>query len=165
MTSAIQTDVWKQASQTDILQCLALLAVLPARPSDNPEADKGAMYVALEGVTRYGLHEATRVILKGGLGHTFFPTPVELRQRCDSAMSWHERERDRIRRRQLQTDENRRFDEVNAKRSAEAIARQQQAYATFCAGYAAKKAAERIHLDPELVAKVPNAPSTFKRPA
>lgn len=142
-----------------------MLAGLPSRAPDDEGAHKAAYFLALEGVTRYGLQEAVRVILKGGLGHTFFPTPVELRLKCDSAMAWHQREHQRIQQRQTQTEENRQFVQTVSQRTPEGIARQQQAYRTFCAGYAEKKAAERIVLDPELVALVPDAPSTFKRQA
>lgn len=126
--------------------------------------EKAAYYIALEGVTRHSLTEAVKFILRGALGHTFFPSPVELRQQCDASMSWHVRERDRIRNRQQQTEENRKFAQIDAKRTPEAVARQQAAYAAFCAGYAASKPVQqRVFLDPELVAQVPDAPTPFKR--
>lgn len=78
------------------MKALILLAALPAREADSVSIDKAAYYLALEGTTRYGLNEAVKAILKGVLGHSFFPSPVEIRQQCDKAMSWHERERVRI---------------------------------------------------------------------
>jgi hypothetical protein len=140
-----------------------LLAALPARAADDVAVDKGAYYIALEGVTRYGLQEAARVILKGGLGHTFFPTPVELRQKCDSAMSWHQRERERHHRVIRQTEENAAFNRSDALKTQEARRRVTEVYAEFCAGYDATKPVDRIWLDPELVAQIPDAPTTFKR--
>jgi len=56
--------------------------------------------VALEGVTRHGLAEAVRFILRGALGHGFMPSPPELRIQCDKAMQWHHDEAERIRRRE-----------------------------------------------------------------
>lgn len=97
---AHQIDVWKPASQEDQIKALILLGALPARAADDVSVDKAAYYLALEGVTRYGLSEAVKAILQGKLGHAFFPSPPELRLQCDAAMEWHEREADRIRRRE-----------------------------------------------------------------
>ena len=38
-----------------------------------------------------------------------------------------------------------------------------EVYAEFCAGYDSTKPIERIWLDPELVAQVPDAGTAFKR--
>ncbi len=56
--------------------------------------------MALEGVTRHGLAEAVRFILRGALGHGFMPSPPELRLQCDKAMQWHIEEAERIRHRE-----------------------------------------------------------------
>jgi hypothetical protein len=89
-------DVWAPASETDQLQALILLGALPAREADSSGVDKAAYYLALEGATKHGLYEAAKAILKGSLGHAFFPNPVELRQQCDKAMFWHVRMRERV---------------------------------------------------------------------
>jgi hypothetical protein len=91
-------DVWAKANEGNILQALALLAALPSRQADDAALDKETFFIALEGVTRHGLIEATKAILRGELGHAFFPSPPELRMQCDKGMEWHERMRDRIRR-------------------------------------------------------------------
>jgi hypothetical protein len=68
------------STQTDILQALGLLASLPSRSS---EFSNQAYFVALDGVTRKHLFRATERILKGALGHAFFPSPPEFRLLCD----------------------------------------------------------------------------------
>ena len=93
-------DVWTKAKEEHILQALVMLGSLPTRQSDSADLDRAAYHIALDGVTRYGLSEAVKFILRGSLKHTFFPSPVELRQQCDKAMEWPEREAERIRRRE-----------------------------------------------------------------
>lgn len=160
-----QIDVWSPASQEDKIKALVLLAGLPAREAGDAQVDKAAYYIALDGVTRHGLGEAVKFILKGALGHTFFPSPVEIRLQCDKAMEWHDRERARI-----AHQERLRAERIGdwPEPSPEAKARVARAYAAFCDGYKSTKAAEDgPKLDPELVAKVPDGPSTsdtFKRP-
>jgi hypothetical protein len=140
------------------------LAVLPSRASDNADVDKGAYYEGLKGVTWHGISEATRGILRGSLRHTFFPTPVELRQQHDAVMTWHLQERRRTENLQRQAQERRRIDEIHAQRTPESLARVDATYKAFCAGRADnKKPVERVYLDPELVAQVPDAPKSFKR--
>lgn len=132
--------------------------------------------VALEGVTRYGLREAVRSILKGGLNHAFFPSPPELRIQCDKAMEWPERQRER----QIRQDrymQERRENNAVVQRTPEAIARQQAAYRKFLAGYEVEKneaeEAERAEirarygLTDEAVSALPDQllPSNFKRVA
>lgn len=90
------TDVWAPATQQDQIACLALLAGLPAREADGDAVDKAAYYLALEGVTKFGLREAVKAILQGKHGHGFFPSPPELRMQCDAAMEHHVRMRERI---------------------------------------------------------------------
>lgn len=69
---------------------------MPAREADSSGVDKAAYYLALDGVTKHGLFEASKAILRGALDHAFFPNPVELRKQCDKAMEHHVRMRDRI---------------------------------------------------------------------
>lgn len=85
--------------------------------------DSAAYVVALKGATFYGLKEAVTAILQGALGHTFFPSPVELRQQCDKAMSWHDRERKRIAAREENARENAEFERAQAAKTPEAKAR------------------------------------------
>lgn len=126
--------------------------------------DRRMYFVALEGVTRYALGEAVKAIIRGALGHTFFPSPVELRQQCDKAMEPHVRQAQRVRMSEQQARENAEFDRVRAQRTPEAIARQQEAYRRFCQGYEAEKSPAYIPLlDPDLVAKIPDAPTPFKQ--
>jgi len=90
-------DVWKPATDTDKLKALASLGGLPSRQTSSAEFDQATFFVALDGVTRYGLAEAVKAILQNALGHAFFPSPPELRGQCDKAMQWHEDEARRIR--------------------------------------------------------------------
>jgi hypothetical protein len=106
-----------------IIQALASLAGLPSRQADDAALDQQMYLVALESVTRYALSEAVKSIIRGGLGHTFFPSPVELRLACDRAQ---QPVRD-MQRRITMTEENRRdreeFDRINAGKTAESRAR------------------------------------------
>ena len=43
-------------------------------------------YVALEGVSRFAIQTASKAIMRGALGHAFFPSPPELRMQCDEVM-------------------------------------------------------------------------------
>ena len=96
----IRQDVWTPATEADKAAALVSLAGLPSRQTSSAELDRAAFYVALEGVTRHGLAEAVRFILRGALGHGFMPSPPELRIQCDKAMQWHHDEAERIRRRE-----------------------------------------------------------------
>ena len=148
------------------MQALASLAGLPSRQADDAELDRKMYHVALEGVSRYALNEAVKAIIRGGLGHTFFPSPVEFRQQCEKAIEPHIRQAERIRRREEQARDNAEFERVIASRTPEAIARQQAAYQRYCEQYKASRpvtAEPAVVLDPEEVAKLPDAPATFKR--
>jgi len=90
-------DVWTLATDGDKLKALALLGDLPSRQTSSAELQQATFFVALEGVTRYGLNEAVKAILQNALGHAFFPSPPELRGQVDKAMKWHEDELRRIR--------------------------------------------------------------------
>ena len=97
---AQRTDVWTPATDGDKLKALALLGALPARQALSPDVEDASFLIALDGVTKHGLEEAVKFILRGSLKHAFFPNPAELRQECDKAMEWPEREAERIRRRE-----------------------------------------------------------------
>jgi len=147
---------------------------LPARESANQQIEKAAYYIALEGVTRFGLAEAVRSILKGSLGHAFFPSPPELRMQCDKAMEWPQRERERQLREERYVRERRENNTIT-QRSPEAIARQQAAYRKFCEGYQSERneaeEAERAEIrarygiTDESLASIPDqpVPSNFKK--
>ena len=121
--------------------------------------DRASYYVALEDVTRHGLSEAVRAILRGALGHAFFPSPPELRIQCDKAMEWHERERDRIRRR----EESAKGLGRPVEHSEESKARVAKLYAEFCASYEKREDRFTAVLDPDLVAQVPDNPKSLAR--
>lgn len=126
--------------------------------------DRRMYHIALAGVTRYALNEAVKAILRNKLGHTFFPTPVELRRLCDEAMEPHIRQEQRVRLTEQQARENAEFERVRAQRTPNAVARQQAAYRQFCERYEADRDHPHVPaLDPELVAKIPDAPSTFTK--
>lgn len=61
---------------------------------------EASYFLALEGVTRYGLSTAVKAILQNALGHAFFPSPPELRGQCDKAMQPHKEAREREYRRE-----------------------------------------------------------------
>ena len=160
-------DTTRLASETDKLQALASLATLPAPRSFSEEQDEindKAMMDALGGVTRYALGEAVRSILRGALGHTFFPSPVELRRLCDEAQRPHSDYQRRVRITEEQQRERDEFNRIQASKTPEALARSRALWEQARARLAPDKEPEpRLTLDPELVAKVPDAPSTFKR--
>lgn len=79
-----------------MIQALVTLSALPSRATSSATIDKVAFLTALDGVTRYGLGEAVKAILKGALAHAFLPSPPELRMQCDKAMEHHVRMRERI---------------------------------------------------------------------
>ena len=153
-----QTDVWTPATEMDRTGALAALSTLPARASSR--LDRVAYHVALEGVTRWGLTEAVKAILRGALGHAFFPSPPELRVQCDKAMWWHEREAEKIRRRERENaDWARQRGDWRPPTEAEK-ARARETYARFCAGHP-MLANPPPRLDPDLVARVPDNPTTL----
>ncbi|WP_165358299.1 hypothetical protein [Mesorhizobium sp. Pch-S] len=140
------------------------------------ELHEAGYFVALEGVTKHGLSEACRAILRGRLGHAFYPSPPELRLQCDEAMKPHRWHRDRERR-EMQYINERRENNAHVQRSPAAIARQQKAYKAFTAGYEADKLeageAERAEIrarygiTDEAVAHLPDLeiPSNFETPS
>lgn len=141
---------------------MVTLSGLPSRATTAGELDNAAFMMALEGVTRHGLSEAVKFILRGALGHAFLPSPPELRQQCDKAMEWHERERLRIARQEQIARERKQFAPVGEP-SPEAKARVSAIYAEFCKGYEKAAAEDTLKLDPELVAQVPDNPKSPAR--
>ena len=69
-----------------MFECLTLLSSLPSRASDSDQVNVAGYYLALEGVTRHGLQQATKQIMQGSLGHAFLPSPPELRQESEKVM-------------------------------------------------------------------------------
>lgn len=162
MIPAIHQDVWKLASETEKIQALVTLSGLPSRETTAGELDNAAFMMALEGVTRHGLSEAVKFILRGSLGHAFLPSPPELRIECDKAMEWHARERERVARREQMERERRQFGPVPDP-SPEAKARVAALYANFCKSYEKASVEDTLVLDPELVALVPDNPKSMAR--
>lgn len=161
-------DVWARATETDMLQALASLAILPSRQADDARFDKAVFFLALDGVTRHGLVMAVKAILQGKLGHGFFPSPPELRLQCDAAMRAHEAERERIWRRERLRREADEFRPVH--HSPEERARVAGIMSSFRATPAEKaEQAERAEIrakygmTPEAIASVPDQPTTWKR--
>jgi hypothetical protein len=142
------------------------LSGLPSRETTAGEIDNAAFMMALDGVTRYGLSEAVRFILRGALGHAFLPSPPELRIQCDKAMEYHKQMRERIARQERIANE--RLPDIPP-RTADEIARHTERMARFyeASGYedGRKIAQERVTLDPALVAQIADAPTTWKRTA
>lgn len=146
------------------MQALASLAGLPSRQADEEGIDRAMYFVALEGVTRYALGEAVKAVMRNRLNHTFFPSPVELRRLCDEAQRPHNDYQRRIRETEAQRKEREEFDRIQARKNPESLARSKALWESVRNTMGPDKPEEpRPLLDPELVAKVPDAPSTFKR--
>jgi hypothetical protein len=75
------------------MQALILLAKLPMRNPTDLALVKAVYFIALEGVTAFGLEQATKAIIRGSLGHAFMPSPPELRRECERIM---DSERDKL---------------------------------------------------------------------
>lgn len=143
--------------------------MLPSRPvPDGTEAvARDAMYRALDGVTKYAFNEAINAVLRGKLGHTFFPSPVELRRLCDEAQRPHDDMARRARLSEEQRREREAWRAADEAKTPEARANVSSVYQRFCERYEPAPVEDTVTLDPELVAKVPDAPKTlpgsFKR--
>lgn len=146
---------------------LSRLSMLPSRKIEpGTEAlAKDAMFRALDGVTAYAFEQAVTNILQGGLSHTFFPTPVELRLLCDRAQRPHENMARRIRATEQQLAERAEDDRLKARVTPQAKARCKAIYERYCAGFEKETVAHESKLDPDLVALVPDAPQTFRKVA
>lgn len=123
--------------------------------------DRASYYVALEGATRHGLSEAVKSILRGALGHAFFPSPPELRMQCDKAMASHEEQRARSAQREKIAAETAAYRPV--RKTPEQLARARRLLDGFYAGY--EKPADKFAptLDPSLVAQLPDNPKAHER--
>lgn len=75
----------RPVTEQDVLGAIVALGSLPKRGSDQAEIDLAAYRVALDGVASTALADAVRNILRGELGHAFFPSPPEFRMACDRA--------------------------------------------------------------------------------
>lgn len=164
-----RADIWRKATHQEVIVALSRLSALPSRQVEhgNAELAKDLMYRALSGVTAYAIDEAVTAVSQNKLGHPFFPEPSELRMLCDRAMEPHIEEARRIRQREQQARENAEIDAVYARRTPESIARVRALYERFCADYEASNPGHEPFiptLDPELVAKIADAPTTFTKP-
>lgn len=172
------TDMTKPASMEDKLKALAAFATLPTQQSFSPEQDEindRARMQALEGVTRYALGEAVKAILKGSLGHTFFPSPVELRLACDQAQRPVDDLARRVYLTKEQQHERREYERFQASKTPEAKARVAALVAKFHAGCQSAKSEDqeaeraeiraRYGITDEALASIPDqtVPSNFKR--
>lgn len=83
---AQRPDYSTTVTEADVIKCLTFLSCLPAREAVAVAAAKAAYFVALEGVSRFALEAASKAIIRGVLGHGFFPSPPELRLQCDEVM-------------------------------------------------------------------------------
>lgn len=132
---------------------LASLGGLPSRQTSSAEFDQATFFVALEGVTRYGLAEAVKAILQGSLNHAFFPSPPELRIQCNKSMEHYEAMDERIRRRQRENaDWVRQFREP-VRKTDETRAVVAAAHQAFHASHDAAKLAEDEAARAEIRAK------------
>lgn len=130
--SATRPDFSRKATQVEMVQCLTLLSVRPSRTLENSTISHAAYFIALDGVGSWALQEAAKQILRGSLGHPFFPEPSELRTQCEKAMEpirdqWARERRER----EIAeaTAEGRRA--RNRRRSPEEIERHQRLMARF----------------------------------
>lgn len=88
--------VFHPATHADRVDALRVLAnALPGRQPVDMQLMLAAFEVALEGVSRWGLAQATREILQGSLPHGFLPSPPELRREVNRVMGPHEAARRR----------------------------------------------------------------------
>ena len=128
-------------------------------------------YLALDGVTRYGLAEAVKAVSQNKLGHPFFPEPQELRGLCDKAMEWPARQRERARRQEAVERERPAPRIVPSQGQRDCVA---AAYSRFLAGYETNKRSTedaeradiraRYGMTDDLVDALPDqpTPSNFK---
>ena len=157
MTDLPSTEtIWTPATEAEKTAALASLGALPSRATSSAELDRASYRVALEGVTRWGLSEGVRSILRGGLGHGFFPSPPELRMKIDAIMRPHQEK--------LRRDEQQRQEREALRREARDTpqtpaerARVKALYEAFCKQHQGEKVPEEgFRLDPTLVASVPD---------
>lgn len=139
MLPDLSHDTTTPATQKQVLQALASLAGLPSRLADDVALDQAMYFVALEGVTRYALSEAIKGVMRNRLGHTFFPSPIELRRLCDDAQQPFINMVARMKAIEDQRREREALDARHAAKTPDVKRRVAAVYARFCAGYDAAK--------------------------
>lgn len=132
-------DTTTKATDQQVSQALLLLTSLPYRKAEDGKVRTDAYLIALDGVTRYALNLATQAILRGELGHGFYPSPAEYRQQCERVMEPVYRQQRDERLRQAQMAERRAGEAFERQRTPEARKRVQAAYERFCAGHEAQR--------------------------
>lgn len=162
-------DVWIPATDSDKLKALALLGGLPSRQSASVEIDEAGFALALDGVTKHGLTEAVKAILRGALDHGFFPSPPELRIQCDKAMQFHREMQERIHRRErMESDAPKPKPPLTPEQRARSEALMRRFHEAYANGEASEKAAleaaeraevrTRYGLTDEVLAAMPDRP-------
>lgn len=137
-------DTSTPASREQISQALTLLTSLPRRPSDDERGKLNleAYHTALAGVTRYALNLATQTILRGELGHGFYPSPAEYRQACERAMEPIYRQERAYRQWQQQQADRRASEAFERQQTPEARQRVKEAYEAYCARHESEREPE-----------------------
>lgn len=120
---------------------------MPSRAAGDEGIDRAAYYTSLDGTYRHGLVEAVKFILRGALGHAFFPSSPELRMQHDKCMAHHRDMRARIQRREQIAAER----PAPVERTEAQIARVRALYADFCKGHAAAREGENQEAEREMV--------------
>ena len=161
------SDTASKSSRTEIAQALSLLRSLPRRAADTDQGKLNleAYFIALEGVTRWGLAEAIKAILKGALGHGFMPSPPELRRQYETAMGPVYRQMQAAK-----AHADREPSRPAVDHSPEARAKIAATYAAFCASHPSKQAvsepdAFRIEADDPRLASIPDAKTGWRKAA
>lgn len=133
--------VFHPATHADRVDALRVLAnALPGRQPVDMQLMLGAYEVALEGVSRWGLAQATRSILQGSLAHSFMPSPPELRREIDRIMIPHVE----ARRREAEAARRYKWDEDSKSRALPAPKGDPNAVAKWHAKRNAEKAAAAV---------------------
>ncbi len=127
-----------------------------------------AYHIALEGVTRWGLAEAIKAILKGALGHGFMPSPPELRRQYETAMGpvYRQMQASRAHLASRAAAE----DYLSPAEAAASRARIAAIYAAFCASHPRTQSvsepdAFRIEADDPRLASIPDAKTGWRKSA
>lgn len=157
-------DYSERANRETISQALSLLVSLPRREVDieTGKLNLEAYHIALKGVTRRGLAEAIKAILRGELGHGFMPSPPELRRQYETAMEPVYRQM------QAAKARDRKPSKPAVDYSPDAKARIAAIYAGFCASHQSKQAvsepdAFRIEPDDPRLASIPDAKTGWRK--
>lgn len=124
-------------------------------------------------MSRYALGQATDAILRGALGHTFYPSPPEIRMQCDAAMQPHIEEAARIRRLEQQLAERQRHSAFHDDKTPAAKARVSKAYQAYLASFGEAKTSEdekeraairaRYGMTPEVLASIQDNPKAREK--